>query len=274
MIGLMKRGLLLVLLAAGAEASHAQDWAVERLEASPRHHEWVEIPSGERVVRAFVAYPERSEPTPAVIVIHENRGLTDWVRSFADQIAAAGHLAVAPDLLSDFDSEHARTSDFQSSDAARDAIYQLDPDQVVDDLGVVQRFVAELPAASGKVAVAGFCWGGAQSFRYATHAPDLAAAFVFYGSAPEDVERIRAISAPIYGFYGGEDARINAGIPATEERMNQLGKTYEAVIYPGAGHGFMRSGEEPDASDANRRGREQAWDRLTELLEELKGGGQ
>ncbi|MEX1055763.1 MAG: dienelactone hydrolase family protein, partial [Rhodothermales bacterium] len=167
---------LLLLLLFAAIPARAQDFALEQLEGSPRHHEWVMVPSGDRSVHSFVAYPEKAEDALAVIVIHENRGLSDWVRSFADQLAGAGFIAVAPDLLSDFDAEHGRTSDFADSDAARDALYQLDPGQITADLLAVQKYASEIPSANGNVAVAGFCWGGSQTFRFATNSPDVAAA--------------------------------------------------------------------------------------------------
>ena len=211
---------------------------------------------------------KRDAPTPAVIVIHENRGLTDWVRSFTDQLAAAGYLAIAPDLLSGFDEEHQRTRDFASSDAARDALYQLDPAQITSDLRAVQAYLDGVPAANGTTVVMGFCWGGSQTFRYATMADDLAAAMVFYGSPPE--EGFDAIQAPIYGFYGENDERINATIPATEERMQALGKTYAYEIYDGAGHAFMRRGAAPEGAAANREARAAAWERLERLLAEVE----
>ena len=247
----------------------AQDFALEQLENSPRHHEWVEVKSGDRNVHCFVAYPETSENTLAVIVIHENRGLTDWVRSFADQMAAAGYLAIAPDLLSDFAPDKAQTSSFESSDAARDAIYQLDPDQVTQDLQVVQEYIANVPASNGKTVVMGFCWGGSQTFRFATNDDEIAAALVFYGSAPEQASEIAKISAPVYGFYGENDQRINAGIPATEKMMQEAGKTYEYEIYPGAGHAYMRQGDDPQGSAESKKATADSWERIKAILEKI-----
>lgn len=260
--------LCLVACASAAVApAAAQEWAVKRLEASSRHHESVEVPAGEgRTVRSFVAYPEESEKSLAVIVIHENRGLTDWVRLFADRVAAAGYLAIAPDLLSGFDAEHPHTGAFESSDAARQAIYALDADRVTADLLAVQEHVAALPAASGKTAVVGFCWGGSQSFRFATHSADLAAALVFYGTGPEDEERIAAISAPVYGFYGENDERVNATIPESKRLMEAHGKTYEVEVYPGAGHAFMRQADDPAGLPEAKQAREAAWARLETIL--------
>ena len=265
----MKAFVFSVALCALAIQARAQDRVQARLEDSPRHHEWAEVPAGKRIVHSFLAYPERSDPTLAVIVIHENRGLTDWVRSFADQIAEAGYVAISPDLLSGYDAAHARTADFPDADAARSALYELDPDQVRSDLLAVQAYAAALPSVDGRTVVVGFCWGGTQAFRMATYAAELSAAMVFYGSPPEDMAALEAIAAPVYGFYGGDDQRINATIPGTEARMNQLAKTYDYRIYDGAGHAFMRSGEDPEGSVANRQARDAAWQRLTEILAEL-----
>jgi len=219
-----------------------------------------------RVVHAFLVFPETKARAAAVVVIHENQGLTDWVRSVADQLAAAGYLAIAPDLLSGTGPNGGKTSDFTSADAAREAIYKLPPDGVTADLVAVADHVRKLPAASGKIAVAGFCWGGAQSFRLAGNRPDLSAAFVFYGTGPESVGTVRA---PVYGFYGGDDARVNATVPKSAELMKQAGKQYEPVTYEGAGHGFMRSGEAPDASEPNRKAREEGWRRWLALLSKI-----
>ncbi|MBC7920616.1 MAG: dienelactone hydrolase family protein [Ferruginibacter sp.] len=257
------------LLCLSVQASFAQQTTLERLEKSPRHQEWVTIQQGERRVQAFVVYPEVKAKATAVIVIHENRGLNDWARSLADQVAEAGYIAIAPDLLSGLAPGGGKTADFPNPDAAREALYKLTPEQVTADLGAVRQYVAKLPAANGKVAVMGFCWGGGQCFRFATNQPDLAAAFVFYGTGPEDQAAVQRIKTPVYGFYGGDDARVNATIPASEALMKTAGKKYEPVVYEGAGHGFMRAGEEPDATEANRKARTEAWNRLKVILPRL-----
>src|SRR4051812_47278976 len=228
----------------------AQDWAKQHLSSSPRHQEWVDVKRGDRVLKVFVVHPEAKGKTAAVLIIHENMGLTDWVRDLADQIAGAGYIAVAPDLLSGMAPGGGKTSDFTATDGAREAIYKLDNDAVTADLGAAVDLAKKLPNSNGKIAVAGFCWGGGQSFRFATARPDLAAAFVFYGPAPEDVSKI---GAPVYGFYGGNDSRIGATIPATQERTKKAGKTFEPVTYEGAAHGFMRAGQAPDATPANKK---------------------
>ena len=263
----------------------AQEWAKQRLEKSPRHSEWVEIKHGTRTVQAFVVYPESKQKAPVVIVIHEIFGLSDWARTVADQLAANGYIAIAPDFLSGMGPNGGKSSDFPSVDAAREANSKLDPEQVTADLNAVADYAKKLPAASGKLAVGGFCWGGGQSFRFATTRKDLRAAFVFYGGPPKE---FAGITAPVYGFYSGDDARINATLPATTEAMKQAGKKYEVVTYEGAGHGFMRAGEDPAAeaalanpsedaaakktrerAAANQKARSEAWKRWLELLKAM-----
>lgn len=247
----------------------AQDVFRQKLEKSPRHQEWVAVKYGERTVHAFLVYPEIKTKALAIIVIHENQGLTDWVRNVADQLAEAGYIAIAPDLLSGAAPNGGRTSDFPNADAAREAISKLQPDQVTADLNAVADYVLKLPAANGKLAVAGFCWGGSQTFRFATNRQALEAAFVFYGTGPQNKEAIARVKCPVYGFYGGNDARVNATIEPTAALMKEMGKTYEPVIYEGAGHGFMRTGEMPEAVEANKKAREEAWARWKALLKKL-----
>jgi carboxymethylenebutenolidase len=250
-------------------AASAQDGPKERLENSPRHLEWVKVQHGTREIACFVAYPEVKEKAAAVVVIHEIFGLTDWVRGVADQLAEAGFIAIAPDLLSGMAPGGGGTSEFGGGDAVRKAISSLPPGQITADLNAVAEHVAKLPASNGKVAVAGFCWGGSQTFRFATNNKEIKAAFVFYGSGPDQESEIARIQAPVYGFYGGNDARVNATIPKSVELMKSAGKTFEPKIYEGAGHGFMRAGETPDASAANKKARDEAWKRWKELMQNL-----
>ena len=264
----MKRTIVfLIMLALGAFPTLAQDWAKQKLEKSPRHGEWVEVKHGERTVRAFVVYPEVKKKAPAVIVIHEIFGLTDWVRTVADELAANGYIAIAPDLLSGTGPNGGGSESFAGVDARRAAIAKLEPDQVTADLNAVADYVKALPAANGKLAVAGFCWGGGQTFRFATSRQDLKAAFVFYGPPPKE---FGSIAAPVYGFYGGNDARINATIPDTEKAMKVAKKKYEPVTYEGAGHGFMRAGEDPtNTNAANTAARTAAWQRWLARLKKM-----
>ncbi len=276
----MRKALLTITMILIAATASAQEWAKKAVEASPRHREWVNVKSGDRVVSAFVVYPEVKTKATSVIVIHEIFGLTDWVQMMTDELAGAGYIAIAPDLLSGMGPRGGGTSEFTDGQAVGKAIRDLPPDQVTADLNAIADYVGKLPAANGKVAVSGFCWGGAQSFRFATNRPNLAAAFVFYGNAPESPETIVAIKAPVYGFYAGNDARINAGLPKTQELMKAAGKTYDLVIYEGSGHGFMRAGAAPppaedadqklkDAYPGNKKAREEAWARWTSILKKL-----
>ena len=263
----MRMASLLVTLLVLTAAASAQDWAKAKLEKSPRHGEWVTIKNGDRNIKAFVVYPESKGKTPVVLVIHEIFGMTDWVRDTADQLAAAGYIAIAPDLLSGTGPNGGDSTSYASVDDARAAVGKLPPDQVTADLNATADYAKKLPAANGKLAVAGFCWGGGQSFRFATNRPDLKAAFVFYGPPP--AEGLDRIKAPVYGFYGGNDARINATIPKAQEDMKAAGKTYDPVTYEGAGHGFMRAGEAPDANEANKKAYDEGWKRWKELLKKM-----
>jgi carboxymethylenebutenolidase len=263
----MNRMLTIMIGLTLATASvRAQPWAKSRLEKSPRHSEWVKVKHGAREVNCFITYPEVKEKATAVVVIHEIFGLTDWVRGVTDQLAEAGYIAIAPDLLSGSAPGGGGTAELGGDDAARKAISSLPPDQVTADLNAAVNYVAKLPACNGKVSVGGFCWGGGQTFRFATNNKEIKGAFVFYGTGPDAEKDIARIQCPVYGFYGGNDARVNATIPKSSELMKKAGKTYEPVTYEGAGHGFMRAGEAPDASAANKKAREEAWTRWKELL--------
>jgi carboxymethylenebutenolidase len=262
------RLIVAFLLFSFATASiHAQDWAKARLDASPRHHEYVALKDGNRTVQAFVVYPEIKGKAPVVLLIHEIFGLTDWAREMADELAAQGYIVVAPDLLSGFGPKGGGSSEFPSQDAAVKAVSALDPNIVNSDLDAAADYAEHIAAANGKVATVGFCWGGGKSFAFAAHRKDLSAAFVFYGPGPADVS---TIAAPVYAFYAGNDGRIGATVPATTAAMKAAGKKYEPVTYDGAGHGFMRAGEDPtNTVPGNKTAREQGFARLTTLLSGL-----
>lgn len=263
--------ILAVTVFFNVRSTAAQEWARAQLEKSPRHREWVTVRHGNRKVETFVVYPEAKDKRPVVLVIHEIFGMTDWVQELADEVAAAGYIAAAPDLLSGMAPNGGRSSDFAEGKAT-EAVSHLDAEQITADLNAVGDYALKLPSANGKLFVAGFCWGGGQSFRFATNRRDLSAAFVFYGPPPPR-EAMARIKAPVYGFYAGNDARIGATVPETIEEMKAAGKKYEPVTYEGATHGFMRAGEAPDASDANasdanKKGRSDAWARWKVLIEE------
>jgi carboxymethylenebutenolidase len=239
----------------------AQDWAKGRLEKSPRHGEWVEIKSGDRTIKAFVVYPAAKNKTPVVLVIHEIFGLTDWVRGICDQLAENGVIAIAPDLLSG--------QTFSDIDGARKAISALPKEQVKADLDATSDYALKIPATDGTLTVCGFCWGGGWTFGYANENPKLKAAYSFYGPAPDEASGVATIPCPVYGFYAENDERVNATIPKAEELMKTARKKYEPVIYKGATHGFMREGEMPDANEANKKARDDAWARWKMLLKRL-----
>jgi carboxymethylenebutenolidase len=266
----MKR-VVLVLLVLVTQAVWAQDWARTQLEKSPRHREWVTVKHDGRSVETFVAYPESKQKRPVVVLIHEIFGMSDWVQDLTDQVAAAGYIAVAPDLLSGMGPNGGRSTEF-SQDKVTEAVSHLNPDQVTADLNAVSDYANKIPSSNGKLFVGGFCWGGGQTFWFATNRGDLAAAFVFYGPPP-DKDAMARIKAPVYGFYAGNDARIGATVPDTVAQMKAAGKTFEPVTYDGAGHGFMRAGEAPDANDANKKARSDAWERWKNLLAKLQVGG-
>lgn len=246
--------------AAGLPASGAT--ATQRIAASPRHGEWVAVKVGATdSVMAWVVYPERAEKAPVVIAIHENTGINAWTRSVADQLAAEGFIGIAPDMTTMGKSGTAVTEE-TPADVGRQLISRVTPEFVNAALDAVAKYGMSLPAALPRYGVVGFCWGGARSFSHATHAPGLGASVVFYGSPP-NVEQMAAIRAPVLGLYGGADARINATIPAADSAMKRLGKSYEWVIYDGAGHGFLRGQENSEANLAAARA---AWPKAVEFL--------
>lgn len=242
-------------LPAGAED------ALARLEASPRHGEWVTVQTGPQdSVRAFVVYPERSDPAPVVLVVHEIFGLSHWVRAVADQLAAEGFIAIAPDLLTMRNIPPGEDG-APSADVARSEIQTLNRDDIHRQLLAVAQYGMDLPAAADVYGIVGFCWGGTASFEHALYSPELGASVVYYGSTP-DTTRFASIEAPVLGLYGGDDERVNATIPSAESTMGRLGKQFEHEIYPGAGHGFLRAQDGQEG--ANLSASEQAWPRTVE----------
>lgn len=265
---------LLALVALAAPASFAADspklppneaGAKERIEKTPRHAEYVDIElAGGKPIRSYVVYPEVKEKAPVVIVIHEIFGLSDWIKSVADQLAADGFIAIAPDLLSGMGEGGKGTDGFTGRDAVMKAIRGLDAKQVVSQLNAVRDYSKKIPAASGKIASIGFCWGGGQSFNYAVNQPELAAAVVYYGTNPGAAD-LAKVKAPVMGNYGGNDNRVNATVGPAQEEMKKLGKTYEVHIYEGAGHGFLR---QQDGSPANAKAAQEAWPATIKFLRE------
>jgi carboxymethylenebutenolidase len=230
----------------------------------------VQVKHGDRTVSAFVVYPEVKDKALAVVVIHENRGLNDWARAVADRLAENGYIAIAPDLLTGAAPGGGNTKDFATQGDATAAIGKLPAAQVAADLAAVADYVKVLPSANGKLAVAGFCWGGGQAWRLALARPDLVLANVFYGAPPADADYAK-VACPILGYYGGNDARINATLEKTTAGMKAAGKSFEPVIYDGAGHAFMRSGEESGGGAANQAAATAGWTRLLAALARVRG---
>ncbi len=267
--------LIPLLLSSAGFASAASipadaEGAVEALDSSPRHGEWVDIKEGRSdsarwgdAVRAWVTYPERATRAPVVVVIHEIFGLTDWIRAVADQLAAEGFIAIAPDLLSGVGPDGGGTpADRQQAVAL---VRSLRVEDTTRRLSAVARYGLSLPAANGRVGAVGFCWGGSTSFNFAANENGLGAAIVYYGSSPSR-EMLGRIEAPVLGLYGGDDARVNATIPDAVRGMRRLGKFYEPHQFEGAGHGFLR--QQSGREGANLAATQQAWSETVSFFRE------
>lgn len=235
-------------LPADAEGARA------RLSSSPRHGEWVMIPAGADSVRAWIVYPERKTKAPVVVVVHEIFGLSPWVRAVADQLAADGFIAIAPDLLTSKNLPN--PTDSVPSQLATAAIRTLNPDDVHRQISAAAQYAMALPAALPRYGIVGYCWGGGVSFEHAVRSPILGAAVVYYGVSPETT-KLASVKAPVLGLYGGNDTRVNATVPATDSAMRSMGKTYTQHIYEGAGHGFLR--QQNGQAGANLKAAQQAW---------------
>jgi carboxymethylenebutenolidase len=231
------------------------DHALARLNSSPRHGEWVTISlSPTDSLRAWVVYPERKTKAPIVVVVHEIFGLSPWIRSVADQLAADGFIAIAPDFLTGKKIPGAPDSISMQDGMA--AVSTLDPAQVQRQIDAAARYGMALPAAQPRYGIVGFCWGGGVSFQHATHAPSLGASVVYYGTSPK-TETLTAVHAPVLGLYGGNDARVDATIPPADSAFHALGKTYFHSIFEGAGHGFLR--QQTGMNGANMAATQKAW---------------
>lgn len=252
---------------AGIPADNAG--APARLAASPRHGEWAMIPAngigGADSIRAWVVYPERKDKAPVVIVVHEIFGLTPWVRNVADQLAADGFIAIAPDLLSG--KRPVGYLDAQPQDSAVAVIRTLRPADVQAHLDLVARYGMSLPAARQVYGIVGYCWGGGAVWNHAVHAGSrLAAGVSYYGTTPDRQLIVDSVKTPILGLYGGNDARVNATIPRADSAMKQIGRTYTYQIYEGAGHGFLR--QQDGMAGANMTATKDAWPRTIAFFRE------
>ena len=263
----MRATILTIAIAGIAQLLFGQeykDFGKERLNNSPRHAEWVDIKSGDRMIKAFVVYPERKDKAPVMLVIQEIFGVTDWLRSLCDELAENGVIAIAPDFLNG--------QKFEDADGAVKAVSAVTPEQVKTVLDATSDYaMTKIPSANGTLLVCGFCRGGGWAFNYASENPKLKGVYSFYGPALDDPAKVAKVPCPVYGFYGENDERVNATIPKAEELMKAAGKKYEPVIYKGAGHGFMRSGERanPNYREGDGKARDDAWARWKLLLKQL-----
>jgi carboxymethylenebutenolidase len=237
--------------------------AGDALKASPRHGEWVDVslPGSHTKLHTWVVYPERGDKAPVVLVIHEIFGMSDWVRGVADQVAAEGYIAVAPDMLSGMGPNGGGTESL--GDQVGRTIGKFTADEEFKRLDAALDYGLSLPAASDKCACVGFCWGGGVSFNYATHQSKLGAAIVFYGSPPKK-DAMANIPCPVLGLYGGDDGRISLTVPDTIKAMGALNKSYSPHIYDGAGHGFLR--QQQGRNGANLKAAEQGWGEVRAFL--------
>lgn len=261
----------------------SQAWAGAALRASPRRHEWVEIALGGRRLKAFVTYPEGQRRAPAVLVLHEVFGLTDSTLATADAIAAMGYVTVAPDMLSSFAPDGGGTSAFPTVRLAGDFMTVLPDDTVDANLNAWADYTRHLPGSDGRFAIVGLSWGGGAAFRYAAsanHRRDLQTVFVFYDVGPPAITQgtakfaknnppfsVERIDVPVYGFYPDQDARVMASLAATRSAMATAGKTFDAVVYAGAEHAYMRVGADPqNRNPANATALKASYARLKTLL--------
>ncbi|MBA3342112.1 MAG: dienelactone hydrolase family protein [Gemmatimonadaceae bacterium] len=217
-------------------------------------------------LRAWIVYPERKTKAPVIVVVHEIFGVSDWIRGVADQLAADGYIAIAPDFLTmknipaGPDSVRAR--------AISTGIRALDTDFVQRQISMAARYGTSLPAAEPRYGVVGFCWGGSASFQHAVHSSSLGASVVYYGSSPPSASLV-SVKAPVLGLYGGNDARVNSTIPAADSAIRTLGKIYTHHIYEGAGHGFLR--QQSGQSGANLAAAQKAWPMTLAMVQTSPG---
>jgi carboxymethylenebutenolidase len=265
-VGMILVGALLARAAEEAKLPAGATDAKARIGKSPRHGEYVDIAvEGGKPVKAYVVYPEVKDKAPVVMVISEIFGLSDWIKGVADQLAAEGFIAIAPDFVTGKGPNGGGTESFKTPDEVVQAIRSVKPDDVKKILDGTRAYAAKIPAATDKVGTVGFCWGGAQSFYYATMQPELKAAVVYYGTSPA-TETLEKVKAPVLGLYGGVDNRVNATIEPAQKKMKELGKSYDPHIFEGAGHGFLR--QQDGQNGANMKATQEAWPLTIKFLKE------
>lgn len=220
--------------------------------------EFIKYPAATGDMRAYLARPKTGSKFPAVIVIHENRGLVPHIQDVTRRMAREGFLSLAPDALSPVGG----TPDNVSN--VGELFKKLNNEETVKNFVAAVKYLKTHPLSTGKVGCTGFCWGGAMTNQVAVNAPDLDAAVPYYGRqpAPEDVEKIKA---PIMAHYAGNDAGINAGIPAFEEALKKYNKEYKIFIYEGASHAFNN---DSNPERYNEQAAKLAWERTIGFFKE------
>lgn len=268
--------LAISLLAIGAQAvpvpekmnddvPPAAEFVEAALAASPRHGEWVDVKMGDGTpIRTWTVFPERSSRAGAVIVVHENRGLNDWARAVADQLAEDGFVAIAVDLLSGKGPGGGHTDSIPPGEVGK-VLASLTRQEINERLDTVRAHAIQIPAANGRVGIIGFCWGGSTVFQYAVHQPALNAGVVYYGGAPQDPALLDRIEAPLLGLFGEDDARVNTSVLTAMPMLNKERDVLDAHMFPGAGHGFLR---QQYGREANLRAAERAWPMTLRFLRE------
>jgi carboxymethylenebutenolidase len=228
--------------------------APARLAESPRHGEWVMVRVAPNdSVRAWLVYPERKTKAPVVVVIHEIMGVSNWIRSVTDQLAAEGYIAIAPDLVTKFDIPNTPAGE-PNADTVRAKIRLITPEEYQPEIRAVAQYAMNLPAAEKKYGLVGFCWGGGAVFQHAVNYPDVSAVVSYYGTTPATFTGIRA---PVLGLYGENDERVNSTIARADSASKVLGFVYEPHRFTGAGHGFLRA--QDGQNGANLTASQQAW---------------
>lgn len=208
------------------------------------HSEYVKYASGADTITAYLAYPERADKAPAVIVIHDIYGMSDRLRPAVELLARRGFVAIGPDLLSRLGGTPA------NQDSTRRLIVALNADTLTRDLNATFAYLQTLQSVRGdRIGVIGFCWGGAQSFRYATNNPKLGAFVVCYGSGP-DTAALGRIKASGLGVYGENDARINSALPDLAAAVRRARVDYQYHVWGGVGHAFLQTREKPEVADS------------------------
>ena len=240
--------------------------ALEQLKSSPRHGEWVDIKaSAGDPIKSFVVYPERKDKAPVVIVIQEIFGLTDWIRGVADQLAKEGFIAIAPDFMSGMGPNKGGSAEL-GEQASTVEIRKLTPADVMRILNDVRAYALTIPAANGKTATVGFCWGGGASSTFALMQPGLNAAVAYYGGMPPDPAAFANARTPILGLYAANDNRVNSTLELAKTELAKKNVPYEQHFFEGAGHGFLRQQNGTAQAPGNAKAAAQAWALTLEFL--------